>query len=262
MNLINSRRNLQPVTVLHTADFHLKGRGPFSISNSACDNPEDETESGFRALQAVVETANRIDVDLVVIPGDLFDIDNPSEPVVWFVQEQFSRLKAPAVLIPGNHDCLSRKGVYLSHNWNDAAMRPKIITAPEGEMLEVPGLPIFVWGRAMTEHTPDFEPLEGLPPRNGSAWQVALAHGFFYADGEFGERSSPIYAEQIRSSEWDYIALGHNHAPREVSQGSVKAAYSGSPVAFLSRKAQALLIEMDGRRSESVCMTSIPIPES
>lgn len=257
MNLINSQRNLQSVTILHTADLHLKGR-----RGTPDKKPDEETESGFRALRAVVETANCIEVDLVIIPGDLFDTYEPSAQVVSFVQEQFSRLKPPAVLIPGNHDCLSCTGVYHSPLWNGKPMRPKMITAHDGETLEVPGLPVVIWGRAMIEHTPEFEPLEGLPPRNGSAWQVALAHGFFYADGEFGERSSPIHAEQIRSSEWDYIALGHNHAPRDVSQGEVKAAYSGSPVTFLSRKAQALVIEMDGRRSEPVSMTSIPIPET
>jgi DNA repair exonuclease SbcCD nuclease subunit len=112
----------------------------------------------------------------------------------------------------------------------------------------------------MIEHSPDFVPLEGLPPRNGSAWQVAMAHGFFYGEGESGERSSPISAEQIRSSGWDYIALGHNHAGRDVSQGQVKAAYSGSPATFLNRKAQALLVEMDGRRSDPVSVNRIPIP--
>ena len=254
MIAVHSRRNRQSVTILHTADLHLNGQ-----RNKKGDT-DDETESGFRALEAIIETANRIAVDLVLISGDLFDTYQPSDEVVSFVMDQLCTLRPPTVLIPGNHDCLSCTGVYHLPAWKEIGSGFKVITTPDGETVEVPGLPLVVWGRAMIEHCPEFKPLEGLPQRNGSAWQIAMAHGFYYGEGESGERSSPISARQIRTSGSDYIALGHNHAGGDVSQGDVKAAYSGSPVPFLNRKAQVLLVEMDSRRSDPVSISNLPIP--
>ena len=138
-------------------------------------------------------------------------------------------------------------------------MHPYVITRPEGETLEVPGLPIKIWGKAMIEHCPEFHPMEGIPSRNGGAWHVALAHGFFHKDGEASERSSPINAEEIRSCNWDYVALGHNHLRRDISQGTVTAAYCGSPLGLPWRKdPQILLVTLDRTRNDPVTLRWLP----
>jgi DNA repair exonuclease SbcCD nuclease subunit len=58
-----------------------------------------------------------------------------------------------------------------------------------------------------------------------------MGHGFFYEERQRPERSSPIFADEIRDSGWDYIALGHQHVQTDVSQGGVAAYYSGAPLA-------------------------------
>ena len=57
-------------------------------------------------------------------------------------------------------------------------------------------------------------------------------HGtrFLYEERQRPERSSPIFADEIRDSYWDYIALGHQHVQTDVSQGGVAAYYSGAPM--------------------------------
>jgi DNA repair exonuclease SbcCD nuclease subunit len=57
-----------------------------------------------------------------------------------------------------------------------------------------------------------------------------MAHGFFYEERQRPERSSPIFAEEIRDTGWDYIALGHHHVQTDVSQGRVVAYYAGAPL--------------------------------
>src|SRR5438093_13119462 len=42
-------------------------------------------------------------------------------------------------------------------------------------------------------------------------------------------RSSPIFAEEIRDTGRDYVALGHQHVRTDVSQGAVTAFYAGAP---------------------------------
>ena len=57
-----------------------------------------------------------------------------------------------------------------------------------------------------------------------------MGHGFFYAERQRPERSSPIFADEIRDAGWDYLALGHHHVRADVSQGGVAAYYAGAPV--------------------------------
>src|SRR5205823_4814842 len=86
-----------------------------------------------------------------------------------------------------------------------------------------------LWGRALVEHHPGYLPLSGIAPPEPDKWNIALAHGFF-TDDDFGlGRSSPITPEDIESSGYDYIALGHIHVFGEVSRGSTVAAYCGTP---------------------------------
>ena len=247
MNIPYSQKNRQSVTILHTADFHLTQSTEDVISD---DNAG--LGDAFTTFKLLVDAANHLPVDLVLISGDLFDVYHPSREFISLVLDEFSRLCPPAIIIPGNHDCLGDTETFKMSDWSGKGMHPYVITHPLGETLEVPGLPVIVWGRAMVQHTPLFEPLKGLPSRNRGAWYVAMGHGFYYGQGESGYRASPIYAYQIRNANWDYLALGHAHFHTDVSQGTVKAAYSGSPVPMWNSNAEVLLIELDGRRNEPV----------
>jgi len=240
------------LTILHTADLHLTGTDQEWLG-------EGSAEQGLRVVEAVVNTAVHYHVDLVLIPGDLFDIYKPSEYVISFVLEQLSRLKIPVIIIPGNHDCLGETRIFTTSDWKQPNLRPYVITEPDGEILELPGLPITLWARAMVEHTPDFQPLSGLPPRNGRIWHVAMAHGFLFEPDQRVDRSSPILAEEISGSGWDYIALGHKHIPIDVSQGEVKAAYCGSPMGLWGREQQVLLVRLDHRADIPVSLTWVPL---
>ena len=42
--------------------------------------------------------------------------------------------------------------------------------------------------------------------------------------------SSPIFADEIRDTGLDYVALGHQHVRTDVSRGGVVAYYAGAPV--------------------------------
>ncbi|HXW83013.1 MAG TPA: hypothetical protein VEJ86_01275, partial [Candidatus Binataceae bacterium] len=59
-------------------------------------------------------------------------------------------------------------------------------------------------------------------------WNIGLAHGFFMEDRDV-MRSSPITADEIAASRYDYIALGHVHVWNDVSQGETRAFYCGTP---------------------------------
>ena len=208
------------LTLLHTADVHLD-----DPSRSTAEPPRAR-----RAFEAVIDHARDGRVDAVLIVGDLFDHNRVADETVAFAQRQLRRLPCPAVILPGNHDCLQPNGVYRRHDFSAGCGNVRVITELNGQSLAFPDLDLVVWGRGMVAHEPDFHPLAHLPTRRDKRWHVAMAHGFFYEDSEAPERSSPILAAQIRQSGWDYVALGHKHVTADHSQGDVTAWYPGPPL--------------------------------
>lgn len=237
----SSRRSLR---VLHTADIHLDS-----------DSVAEARDRSRRVLQRIVDRALADAVDLVVIAGDLFDHNRVPDESVGFVRGELDRLRQPVVILPGNHDALYPNAIYDRHDFTSASGHVRVIRRLDGETLEFPELDLVVWGRAMREHEPAFSPLANLPVRDERRWSLATGHGFFYEERQRPERSSPIFAEEIRDSGWDYVALGHHHLQADVSQGDVAAWYAGSPGTVLM-----VHLTPDGIRVEPRSLDGIESP--
>jgi DNA repair exonuclease SbcCD nuclease subunit len=188
-----------------------------------------QRDRGRRVLRRIVDQTLADEVDLLLIAGDLFDHNRVSEETVGFARAELGRLRQPVVILPGNHDSLYANAIYDRHDFSAGASHVQVIRRLEGETIEFPELDLVVWGRAMEEHEPQFQPLAHIPPRDQRRWCLALGHGFFYAERQRRERSSPIFADEIRDTGWDYVALGHHHVQADVSQGAVAAYYAGAP---------------------------------
>jgi DNA repair protein SbcD/Mre11 len=210
--------------VLHAADLHLDGDTYGNADERAAQRQRER-----RVFEQVIDRALTDDVDLVLIAGDLFDHNRPSDDTVAFVRAELGRLRQPLVLLPGNHDCLEPNGVHARHDFAAGARHVHVIRQLDGEVVEFPELDAIVWGRGMREHVHSFRPLAHIPPRDTGRWSLAMGHGFFYEERQRPERSSPIFADEIREAGWDYAALGHHHAQTNVSQRGVAAWYAGAP---------------------------------
>lgn len=217
-----SKRHLK---ILHTADIHLD-----CDSYGAPETGEAHRLLYRRCFKAIIDHALDEQVDVLLIAGDLFDHNRVPDETVQFAQEQLQRLSQPTVILPGNHDCLYTNAIFDRHDIGAGDSAVQVVTALNGQTITLPGLDLVIWGRAMEEHEPGFHPLAHLPSRTGHQWHIAMAHGFFYETPQEAERSSPIFAEEIRDSGWDYIALGHQHVLTDVSQGDVAAYYPGAPL--------------------------------
>jgi DNA repair exonuclease SbcCD nuclease subunit len=232
----------RPLKILHTADIHLD-----SDSYGSAEQRQAHYALERRCLQTIVERAIAEAVDVVLIAGDLFDHNRVPDDMVQFVQEQLQRLQQPVVILPGNHDCLYTNAIYDRHDLTAACHNVHVITALHGQTIEFPQLDLVLWGRAMEEHEPGFHPLANIPLRHDRRWHLAMAHGFFYAQRQVADRSSPIFAEEIRDTGWDYIALGHQHVLTNVSQGNVLAYYAGAPLlqwSGVQPNGQVLLLDL------------------
>jgi exonuclease SbcD len=200
--------------ILHTSDLHLE-----SLANRSC-----------HSLETLVSLANQANVDLVIVAGDLFDHNRVDDSLVRFVVEQLQRLSADVVILPGNHDCLVSGSVYERANLWEKCTNIRVLKGPHGETLDLPDIGISLWGKPMGYYEACAQPLAGIPqPKRNGHWHIAVAHGYYVDGGPPLFPSYNITKEEIVTSNYDYIALGHIVEFRCVHSGSVKAYYCGSP---------------------------------
>lgn len=245
--------------ILHTADIHL-GLDQFQpVADSDLNTQLDDLH--YSIFSGVIDKALELEVDLFLIAGDLFDSNRIPDFTVEFAIAELARLQCPAIILPGNHDCYDDTSVYSRFDFSHALKNLKVISDPKGETLEYPEMDTAIWGCALIEHDMKNRPLAGLPINKDARWQIGLGHGFFFNDGVTPERSSPIFASDIKSSGVNYVALGHCHVFTDVSQGDVAAFYSGAPISSwgpTGRDGYVALVELNGEKKAKVIPTRIP----
>jgi DNA repair exonuclease SbcCD nuclease subunit len=236
----------RPLKIAHGSDVHLDSDFYEGGENTAI---RDYHRGIFHAL---LERVRAQAPHLMLLPGDLFDSNRASQGTVLWAMEQLAALPFPVILIPGNHDAMEPDAIFQRHDFGRIG-NVRLLTAAEGERVEMPELHVSAWGKGMVEHTPEYSPLGGLPAPAAERWNLALGHGIYVGKEGFTYRSSPVEARQIEISGYDYIALGHHHALLNVSAKGTAAYYSGSPVP-ISKSSQGtfLMVTLEEGRPATV----------
>ena len=202
--------------LLHTSDLHL--------------GDDIDPNRRLASLVAVVDTALAHRVDAVLIAGDFFDSARVRDEAIRPVIEQLSRLSMPAVIIPGNHDCVDDNSVYRRVNLRDAGDHIHFVHDPAGAHVIFDDMRLAIWARGIEDHHPGHHPLEGYRPGGDPGyWRVVLTHGHFVPSDEESYRSSPIREHEIADLQCDYVALGHWHRFLDLTAEGPPTFYSGSP---------------------------------
>ena len=197
---------------IHMADVHLGAE------------PESGTSLGpirkreiWDAFRDVIEVCEKEQVDLLLIPGDLFH----GQPLLRDVKEVdflFRKLThTKVVMIAGNHDCLMPDSHYydipfpdhvtfLMDHWADSVYFPELNTEIFGLSYEV---------KQIAEPRYD-----AIQVQNPDRINILIAHGNING----GDKSIPIHRAAIETAGFDYAALGHIHTRIDISH---RIAYSG-----------------------------------
>ena len=223
--------------ILHTSDWHLQ-----SMGDKAC-----------QSIDSLISLANEVEVDLVVIVGDLFDDNRVEDELVSFTIEQLRRFQAGVVILPGNHDCLIRTSVFERPGFWNEDDNIRLFRSPNGELLDYPDLGISLWGKSIDTYENDVKPMVGIPhPERNGRWHIALAHGYYVGAEAPLFPSYHITREEIVNSGWDYIALGHLINFRCVCEEPM-ACYSGSP----SLTSTVVVVDFDDEKGIQITPRSI-----
>ena len=189
-----------------------------------------QPELAETAFRAVIDGLAALGGDALLLVGDVFDHARVPDRVLEFFVAQVARARRPVILLPGNHDLYHQDSLYRRPPFAQAPGNLYLFTDTAGQAISLPQLGVDFWGRAMPEHTPEFRPLLGMPDAAPGRWLVALAHGHYHFPEDKDLRSSPIYPAEVAAAPCHYLALGHWERFVDLSQGGVRACYSGSPL--------------------------------
>ncbi len=206
--------------ILHLADFHL---------DSAFSGFDKASADARRARLVecfcdVMRLAKERGVQLVLIPGDLFDSPFCSASTRGVIFNAIGAVGCPVVISPGNHDYYNRNGTYADKALPENAF---VFTSDELGRFDFDELGISVVGYAFTSDRYEKNPLSGDIPTSSENINILCAHAEL---GAHISKYAPISANAIARAGFAYAALGHVHRPPEPSTvGATLIAYSGFP---------------------------------
>lgn len=207
------------VKILHCADIHLDA--PFvSGDGIKADLRRNELFSTFSSMMNYVKLNG---IDIVLITGDLFESCNVTRDTAALLKREFADNPACRfVVAPGNHDPYTADSVY---GRVDFPSNVYIFKSPEVSCFSFEELNTDVYGYAFVSDEMPVNPFKGIKPQRGDRINVMCAHGELNGSSV---SKCPIGVDDIRASEFDYVALGHIHLGSEVMKaGNTRYAYAG-----------------------------------
>lgn len=205
--------------LLHTSDVQLDA--PFTFLGEQGQTHRKQLRETFAEIVRIAERGN---YQALLIAGDLFDSNRPSQTTTDYVVNQLRQISIPVCILPGNHDCYEAGSVYRKTGFPNNVT---VFTDALGVKV-FPDLNLTVYGKAVLRRDSKDGPLKGLRPTEATRWHVGMAHGNVLVGG-VENPSRPIGLEEIADCGMNYVALGDWHSFAEYSQGDVRAVYSGSP---------------------------------
>lgn len=260
---------------IHTSDWHI-GRQFHNVSM---------LEDQRHVLQQLIDYIRTHAVDALVIAGDIYDRAIPPANAVDLLDEVLSEitltLGVPIILIPGNHDSaqrirfgagqLKQAGLHIIGDLADITT-PIIISSSKGDMAFY-GLPYNdpemvrnFSGEAISTYDEAHTYLVNKINELKSEEQVNILISHCFIDGaEASDSERPLSiggSDRVSyqpCESFDYVALGHLHAPQY--KGAEHIRYCGSILKYSfseqHQKKAVTLVEFDENKHASC--TQLPL---
>ncbi|GEK89857.1 Exodeoxyribonuclease I subunit D [Alkalibacterium putridalgicola] len=250
--------------ILHTADWHIgKIVNEFSMI-------EDQAV----VLHALVEKVKELDVDVLIMAGDLYDRAIPPKEAVTLANDIFNRLireaGIPVLAIAGNHDSNERLE-YGAELLAGSQLYIEGTVKKDVRKVSIDGVNFYllpfadhVTIRQLLEDD-EIKDLQDATRKQIESIKAAMypnevniliAHGYIVngakdsVEASDSERPLSIgtaeYVDVNLFDDFDYVALGHLHKAQKVKTDRVR--YSGSPLKYskseVRHKKQHVLLDI------------------
>ncbi|TQC49074.1 exonuclease SbcCD subunit D [Rhodococcus sp. WS4] len=268
--------------ILHTSDWHI-GRTFHGV---------DLLADQARVLDAIAALVAEHGVDVVVVPGDVYDRSIPSADAVTVCNRGFEAIRnAGAVIVAtsGNHDSAARLGAGAAFSGAGglhlmttvAGINSPVVLEDAHGPVAFYGIPYLepeitraqldvptarshaeILDAAMSRVRSDLDARNDTGARTRS---VVLAHAFVVgAEATGSERSISVGGvETVSASAFgdvDYVALGHLHSPQTLAEN---IRYSGSPLPYSfgerTHAKAVFLVDLDADGLRAVDRVDLPV---
>lgn len=253
---------------LQLSDLHLDS----SLRSGLLGLDEEKARVRRRELREILpracDLARERGVEIVLIPGDLFDDESVTQDTVNYAIDHLAGLSpVPVVIAPGNHDFYSLGSPYSGELLEARKQRSwpgnvHIFRDGTWSTIEIiPGSGVHVTGMAHSANALFADRLLSRPvPRAVSdrGLDILIFHGSLDNVGIPSRklRTLPFSESELASQGFDYAAVGHYHEQRDLhdAAGRIIGAYAGCPAGRgLDEIGEKFVIvgRIDGTGSES-----------
>jgi exonuclease SbcD len=212
---------------IHAADLHLDS--PFrGLANADPGLRESLQSATLGAFDAIVDHTIQSKSDFLVIAGDLYDSRDRSLRALVAFRRQMERLAERDIsvyIVHGNHDPLN--------GWGSEFLLPPNVTTFTGKPNTEPvirrGKEIArVTGVSYARERVTENLAAMMKPDEDSPYSVGVLHA--NVGGQAGHADyAPVTLDELKSSKFDYWALGHVHTRSTLSLEPTAVAYPGNP---------------------------------
>ncbi len=208
----------------------------------------DVRKARLEAARNVIRVANRLNVDAVVLAGDIFEDNLVDDRLVHEVVAVLEGSRMPVYVLPGNHDALTPDAVYRRASWKS---RPGHVVVLDGDApVPIPGTDAVLLPAPLSQKKGMKDPTAGWRELAGlDAIRIGVAHGSLRIEGKHSGDDFPISLDAVSRVGLEYLALGHWHG-QYIHEG--RSAYSGAHETTKfgeDNSGQALLVEIASRRA-------------
>lgn len=203
---------------IHFADAHLDS--PFcGLSFLPSKEFNQIYQAADQSLIRIVDLALAEKVDLVLIAGDTFDSAKPSPRSQLFFAEQIKRLtdaQIQVVMIFGNHDHMRREDLLVNQSpyfkllGADEVVEKASFKTKDNFNYDVVGFS-YLNNHITEDKIPDF-------PEKGQNYTFGLMHAQEKETDSRKNVYAPFTVAEVQALNYDYFALGHIHARRNLSE--------------------------------------------
>ncbi len=224
---------LQPPTpgvvrVLQTSDWHVGGLPSMAIPERA----QQRKELLLSYVESLPQLAHDCSVDVVLLPGDLFqneDVSNSDVDRTMTAIRAFAPI--PVIIAAGNHDPLDALSQYRRRlQLHNAESTSSNIYIAESKWQRFEFEKFAVTSRSFVSQAVKHDsPFADLPPRPTKPVELLCLHASVGEPIEGQVSTAPVTEAEIVAAGYDYAAFGHYHSGRDYrnSEGKIIAGYSG-----------------------------------
>ena len=198
-----------PLKFVHSADWHL-GQTYWGLGAQTTRSRNWR----FDAVRRLWQVAAANDAEFILVAGDVFDTETPSDAVREQTVELLRDAPCPVYLIPGAADAGAEGSVWFNANWRGELtglhhVHPLLTPEPLEIANGVTLLPCPVVRKRDSRDATAWLPHAD----RGERFKIGLAHGYLrgYSSGET-RTLGVIESDCAARAGLDYLALGGHHA--------------------------------------------------